>query len=64
MHKPPGEWNEWEVTCSGDKVTFVVNKEKAWEGTGMKAARGYFGIQAGGHHIDFRNIRIKELKSP
>jgi hypothetical protein len=62
MHKPPGEWNEWEVTCVGDKVTFRVNGEKAWEGTGLKPARGYFGIQAEGHHIDFRNIRIKEPK--
>jgi len=63
MHKAPGEWNSWEVTCVGDKVTFVVNDEKAWEGTGLKPARGYFGIQAEGHHIDFRNFRIKEIKS-
>ena len=64
MHKPPGEWNEWEVTCVGDKVTFSVNGEKAWEGTGLKPARGYFGIQAEGHHLDFRNFRIKEIKAP
>jgi hypothetical protein len=63
MHKAPGEWNEWEVTCVGDKVTFSVNGEKAWEGTGLKPARGYFGIQAEGHHIDFRSIRIKEIKA-
>ena len=63
MHKEPGQWNEWEVTCIADKVTFSVNGEKAWEGTGLKPARGYFGLQAEGHHIDFRNFRVKEIKS-
>ncbi|MCI0423439.1 MAG: DUF1080 domain-containing protein, partial [Acidobacteria bacterium] len=64
LQKPPGEWNVWEITCVGDRVKFVVNGKKAWEGTGLKPARGYFGIQAEGHHIDFRNFRIKEIKSP
>lgn len=64
MHKAPGEWNSWEVTCVGDKVTFVVNDEKAWEGTGLKPPKGYLGIQAEGHRLEFRKIRIKEIKSP
>ena len=62
LQKDAGEWNTWEVTCVGDKVTFVVNGEKAWEGTGLKPARGYFGIQAEGHRFEFRNFRIKEIK--
>ncbi len=64
MHKPPGEWNAWEVTCVADRVTFVVNGERAWEGTGFQAEKGYFGIQAEGHRLEFRNIRIKEIKKP
>lgn len=62
LHKPPGEWNSWEVTCVGEKIALVVNGEKAWEVTGLKPARGYLGIQAEGHHIDFRNFRLKEVK--
>jgi hypothetical protein len=61
MHKPPGQWNSWEVTCVGDKIKLVVNGELAWEATGFKPDRGYLGIQAEGHRLEFRNFRIKEL---
>jgi hypothetical protein len=62
LHKPPGEWNAWEVACEGDKVTFAVNGQKAWEGKRLKPAQGYLGIQAEGHRLEFRNVRIKERK--
>lgn len=61
MHKPPGEWNEWEVTCIGPKVSLKVNGKPAWEIDNFKPARGRLGFEAEGHAIDFRRLRIKKL---
>jgi len=63
LHKPPGEWNEWEVTCIGSKVALKVNGTLAWEINDFKAKRGRLGFEAEGHEIAFRNLRIKEVKA-
>ena len=62
LHKAPGEWNEWEVTCTGSKVALKVNGTLALEIDDFKAKKGPIGIEAEGHPIDFRNLRIKEIK--
>jgi hypothetical protein len=62
LQKEPGEWNQWRVLAVGDRITFWCNGTKAWEVSGFKTRRGYIGLQAEGAAIDFRNIRIKELK--
>jgi hypothetical protein len=62
LHNPPGEWNEWEVTCDGPSVTLKVNGKLAWSIDDFKAVKGPIGLQAEGQHIDFKNLRIKELK--
>jgi hypothetical protein len=62
LHKAPGEWNEWEVSCIGPKVSLRVNGELAWEVDDFKPKRGPLGIEAEGAHIDFRNLRIREIK--
>ncbi len=61
LHKEPGEWNAWEITCVGPKVALVVNGKPAWEINDFKPARGPFGLQAEGQPIDFRNLRIKKV---
>ena len=62
LHKPPGEWNQWEVTCIGSKVSLKVNGELAWEIENFKPGSGRLGFEAEGHAIDFRNIRIKRVE--
>ncbi|MSU42276.1 MAG: DUF1080 domain-containing protein [Pedosphaera sp.] len=62
LQKPAGEWNEWRVRAVGDKVTFWCNGKLAWEGTGLKPARGHIGMQAEGAAMEFRNVRLKEIK--
>lgn len=62
LHKEPGEWNTWEVTCIGTKVTLKVNGKLAWSIDNFKPKSGVIGIQAEGRHIDFRNLHIKEIK--
>jgi hypothetical protein len=61
LHKPPGEWNEWEVTCIGSKVSLKVNGKAAWEIDDFKGKKGTIGIEAEGSPIDFKNLRIKSL---
>jgi len=62
LHKPPGEWNTWEVTCIGPKVSLRVNGQLAWQIEDFKPTGGRLGFEAEGHAIDFRNIRIKQVK--
>jgi hypothetical protein len=63
LHKPPGEWNEWEVTCIGTKLALKVNGTTAWEIDNFAAKKAPLGIEAEGHAIDFRNLRVKEIKT-
>lgn len=62
LQKAPGEWNEWRVRVVGDKLTFWCNGKLAWEATGLTPARGYIGLQAEGAPLEFRNLRIREIK--
>jgi hypothetical protein len=62
LHKAPGEWNAWEVTCVGGKVALKVNGQLAWEIDDFKAKKGPIGIEAEGAPIDFRNVRIKVIE--
>jgi hypothetical protein len=62
LHKQPGEWNEWEVTCIGSKLSLKVNGTLAWEIDDFKPRRGPVGIEAEGHAIDFRDLRIKAVQ--
>ena len=61
LHNPPGQWNDWEVTCVGTKLALRVNGTLAWEIDNFKRASAPIGIEAEGHPIEFRAIRIKTL---
>ncbi len=62
LQKPAGEWNEWFVVVEAERVTFFCNGKQAWEATGLKPAQGYIGLQAEGAPLEFRNLRIREIK--
>lgn len=62
LQKPPGEWNEWRVLAEGDKLTFWCNGKLAWKATGFKPEQGTIGLQAEGAPLEFRNLRIREIK--
>ena len=61
LHRPPGEWNEWEVSCLGSKLSLKVNGTLAWEIDNFPKARRPLGIEAEGQQIDFRNLRVKTI---
>ncbi len=72
--KPIGEWNAFEITVKGERLTVVLNGEKVIDNARLPgiAARGPIGLQ---HHggfkdgkytgppslVQFRNLRIREL---
>ena len=73
--KKVGEWNTYEITMKGDRVTVVLNGKKVIDNAQLPgiAAKGALGLQ---HHggmrdgkwnsppalLQFRNIYVKELK--
>ena len=70
LGRPPGEWNEMQISFIGDVITVSVNGERvvdwAAEPRGKVedfADRGYIGLQ--NHDWDtsvyFRNLRVKKL---
>ncbi|MSR67123.1 MAG: DUF1080 domain-containing protein [Pedosphaera sp.] len=64
LQKPAGEWNEWRVRAVGEKVSFWCNGKLAWEATGFKSPKGHIGLQAEGAAMEFRNVRLNEIKTP
>lgn len=60
--KPAGEWNQFELECVGKTITLRVNGEVSvvWDQCGV--AEGYVGLEAEGYAIEFRTIRIREVK--
>jgi hypothetical protein len=76
--KPAGEWNSEEIIARGKQITVILNGEtivdadiekastpKTIDGRehpGLKREKGYIGFCGHGAHVEFRNLRIKELK--
>ena len=76
--RPPGEWNAEEVTVKGRRVTVSVNGATVVDADldaasagetidgrdhpGLRRESGRIGFLGHGSLVEFRNIRIKELK--
>jgi len=74
--KPGGEWNVQEVTAKGRKITVVLNGQTILDADldtvkdpevlkkhpGLARTSGHIGFLGHNDYIEFRNIRIKELK--
>jgi len=61
---PVGQWNRFEITAIGDKVTVVLNGKTVIREARLPGLpeRGPIALQHHGDHIQFANIYIKELK--
>lgn len=76
FRKPAGQWNEEEITANGRRITVKLNgviildadldlvKEAKVleEHPGLANKSGHIGFLGHGTHVEFRNIRVKELK--
>ncbi len=56
-----GEWNTYEIRCDGPKITLWVNGDLTGEYDVPEVPKGYWGLEAEGYHIEFRNVKIKKL---
>ncbi len=77
FQKPLGEWNTETVIAQGNQITVILNDEvivdvdlseagnpttiDGKEHPGLFNESGYIGFLGHGHHVEFRNIRIREL---
>lgn len=75
--KPVGEWNQQEVICRGPRVTVKLNgavildadvqqasEPETIDGRnhpGLEREKGHLAFCGHGAHVEFRNIRIREL---
>lgn len=74
--KPDGQWNQEEITADGSHIVVKLNgttivdadiskvtdAEILKKHPGLKRTQGHVGFLGHGTRIEFRNIRIKELK--
>lgn len=60
--KPAGEWNTLEITARGRTLTLWVNGAVTATFGECGAARGLVGVEGEGYRIEFRNLKVKELR--
>lgn len=73
--KPAGEWQSYEITANGRRVTIKLNGQTTVDADldsvkdeavlkkhpGLARTSGHVGFLGHRSHVEFRNIRIKEL---
>ena len=59
--RPAGEWNTMEITARGKTLTLWVNGAVTCRFDGCGKPEGLVGLEGEGFHIEFRNLKIKEL---
>jgi len=63
--KPVGQWNQYEITCMGQKYSVSINGEQvtSWVDPKRRTTMGYIGLQNynDGKTVRHRNLRIKSV---
>jgi hypothetical protein len=60
--KPAGEWNTMEITARGKTLTLWVNGAVTCQVKECGSLRGLLGVEGEGYRIEFREMKVKELK--
>ncbi len=60
--KPAGEWNTLEITARGPILTLWVNGAVTCQFDQCGLAKGHLGLEGEGYRIEFRNLKVKELR--
>ncbi|HSV74637.1 MAG TPA: DUF1080 domain-containing protein [Chthonomonadales bacterium] len=60
--RPIGEWNQYEITVDGGRISLRVNGVLVNEGTDAEVVPGKIALQSEGAEIHFRNIRLTPLR--
>jgi hypothetical protein len=68
--KPSPEWNKLEVRCVGPRIEITLNGKKVIDVDQTtvkelkdKPLKGYICLQNHGSRIDFRDVRVREIKA-
>ena len=59
--KPPGEWNEYQITFDEGNLTLLVNGEKLNEADHCEVIPGKIGLQSEGGEIHFRKVKLTPI---
>jgi hypothetical protein len=59
--KEPGEWNRYEITAEGERITVILNGKLVNEATGCDVRPGRIGLQSEGGVIHFRTVTLTPL---
>lgn len=62
VEKAVGEWNDYEIICTGGDITVAVNGKVVNAGTGCNLTKGRIALQSEGTEIHFKDIAIKAPK--
>jgi hypothetical protein len=60
--KPAGEWNTLEITAVGKVLTLWVNGAVTCQFEDCGREKGYLGVEGEGYRIEFRNLKVIELR--
>lgn len=60
--KPVGEWNVLELTARGPTLSLWVNGATTCRFDACGQAAGQVGVEGEGYRIEFRNLKLKELR--
>ena len=56
--RPVGEWNRYEITAEGGRITLVLNGVTVNEATGCDVRPGRIGLQSEGGVVHFRRVEL------
>ena len=59
--KPAGQWNVYDIRCVGDSCTLAVNGATV-NTVHVGLAKGYIGLESEGYRIEFKDLKVKELR--
>jgi hypothetical protein len=60
----PGEWNRYDITADGDRITVLLNGMLVNDATGCDVRPGRIGLQSEGGIIHFRKVAVTPLEEP
>lgn len=58
--RAPGQWNTYDIRCSGPTCTLAVNGEVV-DSVQTGIDKGYIGLESEGYRIEFKDFKVRTL---
>jgi hypothetical protein len=62
QRKPFGEWQSYAIVLNGDRAEITLNGALITVADGLTVQPGHIGLKGQGAAVEFKNIRVKDLK--